>query len=77
LSDLRCSAAENCSAARTRHGWLPFDYSAYDYIVGVLVAVLIMALANVRLPTPRNTLESSIRWLAGTSFGLYLLHYRY
>lgn len=55
--------------------WLPFSYSAYDYIVGALVAVFIMALANTRLPVPTNAVERLIRWLAGASFGLYLFHY--
>ena len=55
--------------------WLPFSYSAYDYIVGALVAVFIAALANMPLPLPGKRLERLVRWLAGTSFGLYLLHY--
>jgi len=55
--------------------WLPFSYSAHDYIIGALGAVLIMALANARLPMPGKAIERLIRWLAGTSFGLYLLHY--
>ena len=54
--------------------WLPFDYSAYDYIVGALVMLLIMGLANARLPVPGRMSERLIRWLAGSSFGLYLLH---
>jgi peptidoglycan/LPS O-acetylase OafA/YrhL len=55
--------------------WLPFSYSAYDYIIGALVAVLIAALANMSLPMPAERLQRLIRWLAGTSFGLYLFHY--
>jgi peptidoglycan/LPS O-acetylase OafA/YrhL len=55
--------------------WLPFSYSAYDYIVGALVAACITALANMALPLPGDRLERLIRWLAGTSFGLYLFHY--
>lgn len=55
--------------------WLPPSYSAYDYIVGVLVALLIVGLANTRLPMPGFRLERAVRWLAGTSFGLYLLHF--
>ena len=55
--------------------WVPPFYSAHDYIVGALVALLIVGLANARLPMPRAGLERLIRRLAGTTFGLYLLHY--
>jgi peptidoglycan/LPS O-acetylase OafA/YrhL len=55
--------------------WLPFSYSAYDYIIGALVAVFIAALANIPLPLPGERVQRLIRWLAGTSFGLYLFHY--
>jgi peptidoglycan/LPS O-acetylase OafA/YrhL len=55
--------------------WLPPSYSAYDYILGAAVALLIVGLANVRLPMPGARFERVVRWLAGTSFGLYLLHY--
>jgi peptidoglycan/LPS O-acetylase OafA/YrhL len=55
--------------------WLPFSYSAYDYIIGGLVAVFIAALAKMALPLPGERLQRLIRWLAGTSFGLYLFHY--
>jgi peptidoglycan/LPS O-acetylase OafA/YrhL len=55
--------------------WLPPNYSAHDYLVGVLVAVLIVGLANAALPMPGFKFERIVRWLAGTSFGLYLLHY--
>jgi peptidoglycan/LPS O-acetylase OafA/YrhL len=55
--------------------WLPPGYSGYDYILGALVALFILGLANARLAMPGVRLERVIRWLAGTSFGLYLLHY--
>jgi peptidoglycan/LPS O-acetylase OafA/YrhL len=55
--------------------WLPFSYSAYDYVVGALVAVFITALANTPLRLPGDRERRLIRWLAGTSFGLYLYHY--
>jgi peptidoglycan/LPS O-acetylase OafA/YrhL len=55
--------------------WLPPSYSVYDYVVGALVALLIAGLANVNLPVPGPKLERAVRWLAGTSFGLYLFHY--
>ena len=55
--------------------WLPFGYSAYDYIIGALVALSIVGLANARLPMPAVAVEHLIRWLAGTTFGVYLLHY--
>jgi peptidoglycan/LPS O-acetylase OafA/YrhL len=58
---------------RTR--WLPPSYSPYDYIIGALVALLIVGLANARLPLPGFRFERAVRWLAGASFGLYLLHY--
>jgi peptidoglycan/LPS O-acetylase OafA/YrhL len=54
--------------------WLPFMYSPYDYLVSALVALFIMGLANMRLTEPRLAVVRAIRWLAGTSFGLYLLH---
>jgi peptidoglycan/LPS O-acetylase OafA/YrhL len=54
---------------------LPPDYSGYDYILGALVALFILGLANAKLPAPRAGLERVVRWLAGTTFGLYLLHY--
>jgi peptidoglycan/LPS O-acetylase OafA/YrhL len=56
-------------------GWLPPDFSAYDFVVGAVVALFIVSLANVRLPMPGRRLERLVRGLAGTSFGLYLLHY--
>jgi peptidoglycan/LPS O-acetylase OafA/YrhL len=55
--------------------WLPVNYSGYDYIVGSLVALLIVGLGNSRLPMPGIGFERAVRWLAGTTFGLYLLHY--
>ena len=55
--------------------WLPFSFSAYDYVVGALVAIFITALANTPLRLPGDRGERLIRWLAGTSFGLYLYHY--
>jgi peptidoglycan/LPS O-acetylase OafA/YrhL len=56
-------------------GWLPPDSSAYDFVLGALVAFFIIGLANVQLPMPGHRFERLVRWLAGTSFGLYLLHY--
>ena len=55
--------------------WLPPGFSAYDYIVGASVAAFIVGLANARLPMPGAAVERLIRALAGTTFGLYLLHY--
>ena len=55
--------------------WLPPDFSAYDFVLGALVALFIIGLANVQLPMPGRRLERLVRGLAGTSFGLYLLHY--
>ena len=54
---------------------LPWQFSAYDYIVSALVAVLIVGLANAPLPMPGAAVERLIRLLAGTTFGLYLLHF--
>ena len=56
--------------------WLPYggDFGAYDYIVGVLVAFFIVGLANAPLPVPGAAVQRLIRFLAGTTFGLYLLH---
>jgi peptidoglycan/LPS O-acetylase OafA/YrhL len=56
-------------------GWLPPDSSAYDFVLGALVAVFLIGLANVQLPTPPARFERLVRGLAGTSFGRYLLHY--
>jgi peptidoglycan/LPS O-acetylase OafA/YrhL len=55
--------------------WVPPDYSAYDYILGALVALFILGLANARLPMPGARLQRIVQGLAGASFGLYLLHY--
>ena len=55
--------------------WLPPGYSAYDYLIGALVALFVVGLANARLPIPGLWAQNAVRWLAGTSFGLYLLHY--
>jgi peptidoglycan/LPS O-acetylase OafA/YrhL len=56
-------------------GWLPPDFSAYDFVLGALVALFIIGLANAQLPMPTARFERLVRGLAGTSFGLYLLHY--
>lgn len=56
-------------------GWLPPDFSAYDFVLGVFVALFIIGLANMPLRMPGRRLERLVRGLAGTSFGLYLLHY--
>jgi len=56
-------------------GWLPPSSSAYDYMIGAVVALFIVGLANVQLPMPGPRLEKLVRGFAGTSFGLYLLHY--
>jgi peptidoglycan/LPS O-acetylase OafA/YrhL len=56
-------------------GWLPPGFSAYDFVLGALAALFIIGLANVQLPMPRARFERLVRGLAGTSFGLYLLHY--
>ncbi len=55
--------------------WLPPGYSAYDYIIGVFVALFIVGLANAPLPVPNFKVARVLRWLAGTTFGLYLMHY--
>jgi peptidoglycan/LPS O-acetylase OafA/YrhL len=55
--------------------WLPPGYSAYDYVLGAIVALFIVGLANVRLPMPGARVERAVRGLAATTFGLYLLHY--
>ena len=48
---------------------------AYAFIVGALVALFIVGLANAPLPMPGAMVERPIRFLAGTTFGLYLLHF--
>jgi peptidoglycan/LPS O-acetylase OafA/YrhL len=55
--------------------WFPWAFSAYDYIVSAFVALFIVGLANARLPMPGPAVERLIRLLAGTTFGLYLLHF--
>jgi peptidoglycan/LPS O-acetylase OafA/YrhL len=57
--------------------WLPYggDFGGYDYVVGALVAFFIVGLANIRLPMPGAAAQRLIRFLAGTTFGLYLLHF--
>ncbi len=55
--------------------WLPPFYSALDYFIGALAAFAIAALANASLPLPGPAARRLIRGLAGTAFGLYLLHY--
>jgi peptidoglycan/LPS O-acetylase OafA/YrhL len=55
--------------------WLPSDCTGYDYVIGGLVALLIVGLANIELPMPGLTLQRLIRSLAATTFGLYLLHF--
>ncbi len=55
--------------------WLPFDFSAYDYVVGLTVAVLICGIARSRLPMPGKKLTGAMHALAGTTFGLYLFHF--
>jgi len=54
---------------------LPWQFSAYDYIVSALVALFIVGLANAPLPMPGAAVQRVIRFLAGTTFGLYLLHF--
>jgi peptidoglycan/LPS O-acetylase OafA/YrhL len=55
--------------------WLPPGSSLYDHVVGIIVALFILGLANVQLPMPGRRCEHLVRYLAGMSFGLYLLHY--
>jgi peptidoglycan/LPS O-acetylase OafA/YrhL len=55
--------------------WLPPGYSAYDYILGAVVALSIVGFANMQPPMPRVSFERAVRGLAGTAFGLYLFHY--
>jgi peptidoglycan/LPS O-acetylase OafA/YrhL len=55
--------------------WLPFDFSAYDYVVGLIIAILICGIAKTRLPMPGKKLTKAVHALAGTTFGLYLFHY--
>jgi peptidoglycan/LPS O-acetylase OafA/YrhL len=55
--------------------WLGDNLSAYNYIVGALVALFIVGLANAPLPMPGAAVQRLIRFLAGTTFGLYLMHF--
>jgi peptidoglycan/LPS O-acetylase OafA/YrhL len=55
--------------------WLPPEFSAYDYILGAIVTLFIVGLANARLPMPAPRLQRMVHGLAGTTFGLYLLHF--
>jgi peptidoglycan/LPS O-acetylase OafA/YrhL len=55
--------------------WLPSDCVGYDYLIGSLVALLIVGLANTELPMPSLRFERFVRSLAATTFGLYLLHF--
>ena len=55
--------------------WFHDTYSAYDYVIGLIVAAIIVGLANVRLPMPGEHLTRAIHILAGTTFGLYLYHF--
>jgi peptidoglycan/LPS O-acetylase OafA/YrhL len=55
--------------------WLPSDCTDYDYVLGGLVSLFIVGLANAELPTPGFRFERLVRWLAATTFGLYLLHF--
>ena len=73
-SGSRRLAASICSNVR-HYSWLPGGFSAYDYIVGMLVALFIVGLANAPLPMPGAAVQRLIRFLAGTTFGLYLMHY--
>jgi len=58
-----------------RSRWLSPEFSAYDYILGAIVALFILGLAKARLPMPAGWLQRMVRGLAGTTFGLYLLHF--
>jgi peptidoglycan/LPS O-acetylase OafA/YrhL len=55
--------------------WLPSDCTGYDYLLGGLVTLLIVGLANTELPMPGLRFERLVRSLAATTFGLYLLHF--
>ena len=59
------------------YGWLPPDCTGYDFVIGTLAALFILDLVNAPLPMPGLRFEQAIRWLAGASFGLYLLHFRF
>jgi len=55
--------------------WLPPGFSLYDYVFCLIMALLIVGLANAPLPMPGHRIVHLVRNLAATSFGLYLLHY--
>jgi len=55
--------------------WLPSNCTGYDYLIGSLVALFIVGLANTELPMPGLRFERLVRSLAATTFGLYLLHF--
>ena len=55
--------------------WLPSNCTGYDYLMGSLVALFIVGLANTELPMPGLRFERLVRSLAATTFGLYLLHF--
>jgi peptidoglycan/LPS O-acetylase OafA/YrhL len=55
--------------------WLPHDFSVYDYVTGIIIAMLICGIAKTRLPMPGRKLSGAVHALAGTTFGLYLFHY--
>ena len=58
-----------------RSRWLPPEFSAYDYILGSIVTLFIVGLANARLAMPAPRIQRMVHGLAGTTFGLYLLHF--
>ncbi len=60
---------------QSRSPWLPGEFSGYDYVISGFVALFIVGLANAPLPMPGAAIERLIRFLAGTTFGLYLLHF--
>jgi peptidoglycan/LPS O-acetylase OafA/YrhL len=55
--------------------WVSPEFSAYDYVLGAIVTLLIVGLASARLPMPAARFERIVHALAGTTFGLYLLHF--
>lgn len=55
--------------------WLPHDFSAHDFVIGLIIAALICGIAKARLPMPGRRLATAVHTLAGTTFGLYLFHY--
>jgi len=62
--------------AHSQTAWLPnAGLSGYDYTIGVLVTLFIVGLANTSPPVPGVPTQGLIRFLAGTTFGLYLLHF--